>query len=73
MTFGFGLFSKKKMNNPQLTENMQTDWLHMLDDYRDEKYTLNSDYHDFWNDLLYQYFNELPLGESTESDYTRGS
>ena len=41
----------------------------MLDGYWDEKNTPCSDIFDFWPDCLYQYFNELPLGEAIESDY----
>ena len=40
----------------------------MLDEYWDEKDTpyINDSY--FWPDRLYEYFNEIPLGESIESD-----
>ena len=48
---------------------MQTDWLQMLDEYWDKKYTPYSDYYDFQPDWLYQYFNELPLGKAIESAY----
>ena len=48
---------------------MQKYWLHMLDDYWDEKYTPYSDDDYFWHDWLYQYFNELPIGEAIESAY----
>ena len=41
----------------------------MLDDYWDEKDTTYSYYYAFWPDWLYQYFNDLPLGEAIESAY----
>ena len=69
MTSKFESFSKSKNNNLYLTESMQTDWLHMLDDYLNEKDTPYSDGFDFWPDTLYQYFNVIPLGEATESAY----
>ena len=37
ITYKFEFFSKNKMNNPYLTEIMQTDCLQMLDAYWDEK------------------------------------
>ena len=37
MTSKFELFSNEKMNNIYPTESMQTDWLHILDEYWDEK------------------------------------
>ena len=39
----------------------------MLDEYWDGKDTPYSDDFGFWTDWLYQYFDELPLGESNES------
>ena len=57
-------FSKNKKNNPYLTERMPADLLQMLDAYWDEKNTPYSDDFYFWPDWLYQYFNELPFGES---------
>ena len=60
------------MNNLYLTEIMLTDWLNILDDYRDEKDTTYSYYYGFCPDWLYQYFNELFLGESIESAYLMG-
>ena len=46
MTSKFELFSTGKMNNLYITESMQTNWMHMLDDYRDEKDTPYSDDYD---------------------------
>ena len=57
------------MNHLYLNENVRTYWLQMLDYYWDETDTLYSDYYYFWPDWLYQYFNELPLGEAIESDH----
>ena len=57
MTSKFELFSKNKMNNLYLTESMQTDWLHMLDEYWDKKDTPCSDDFYLWPDWLYQYSN----------------
>ena len=48
---------------------MRTYWLHMLYDYCYEKDTPYSYNYDFWPDWLYQYFNEMPLGEAIESAY----
>ena len=39
MTSKFEFFSKKKMNALYITEIMQTDWLHMLYGYWEERYT----------------------------------
>ena len=69
MTYKFEFFSKKQMTNIYLTESMRSDWLHMLDDYWDEKYTPYSDDDCFWPDWLYQYVNELPIGEAIKSAY----
>ena len=69
MTSKFEQFSQKKMNNIYLTEIIRTYWLQMLDEYFDEKDTPYSDDFDLWPDQLYQYFNELPLYKSIESDY----
>ena len=55
------------MNNLYLTKSMRTDWLHMLDEYWDEKDTPYSDDFDFWPDWLFQYYNELQLVEDIES------
>ena len=66
MTSRFKLFLKKKH---YLTESMQIYWLHILYDYLDEKDTPYSDDSYLWPDCFYQYFNELPLGESIESSY----
>ena len=66
MTTKFELFSKNKINNIYLTESMRKDWLHMLYDYWDEKDTPYPDDYYFWTNLLYQYFNELSLGEAIE-------
>ena len=49
-------FLREKTNHLYLTEIMKTDWLHMLDDYWNEKDTPYSDEYDFWSDWLYQYF-----------------
>ena len=43
----------------------------MLDEYWDEKYTPYWDDFYFCPDWLYQYFNEIPLGESIESAYLK--
>ena len=43
---------------------MQTDWLHMLDEYWDEVDTHYSRDFQFWPEWLFQYYNELPLGEA---------
>ena len=64
MTSKFELFSNNKMNNQYLTEIMRTNWLQILDEYWDEKYTPYSYDSDFWPDFLYKYLNELPLYES---------
>ena len=69
--FKFELFSKKIFNNTYLTGIIQLDWLHMLDAYWDEKYMPCSDDFISWPHWLYQYFNELPLGESIESSYLK--
>ena len=57
------------MNDIYLTEITKTDWLQMLDEYRDKEYTPYSDDFDFWPDWLFQYYNEQPFVESIESDY----
>ena len=41
----------------------------MIDEYWDEKETLYLDDYDLWTYWLHQYFNELLLYESIESDY----
>ena len=48
---------------------MKTHWLQMLNGYWDEKYTPYSYNYDFQLDWLYQYFDELMLGEDLESFY----
>ena len=55
------------MNNIYLTESIQTDWLHMFDKYWYERNTPYSDDFEFWHQWLFQYFNEMPLGEAIES------
>ena len=69
MTSEFEFFSKIKMNNIYLTEIMWTCWLHMLDEYWDKKDTPSSDDFGFWPDWLFQYYNELLLGEAIKSSY----
>ena len=59
------------MNNIYLTETMQTDWIQMLDEYWYKTNKPYSDDYDLCPNRLYQYFNELPLGESIESAYLR--
>ena len=48
---------------------MRIDWLHMLDEYWYEIDTPHSDDFDFCSNWLFQYYNELLLGEAIESDY----
>ena len=48
---------------------MKIDWLQMVDEYWDERDTPYSDDFEFYTEWLFQYFNELPLGESIESAY----
>ena len=48
---------------------MQTDWLQMLDEYWDEKYTPYSDDYYLRPYFLFRYLNELTLGKSIESSY----
>ena len=60
----FDFFSEKKMDALYLTESMLTEWLHMLDAYCDEKDTSYSDDFGFWPEWLFEYFNDLPLGEA---------
>ena len=48
---------------------MLIDWLHMLDEYWDEKDTTYSYDFDLLPDCLYKYFNELPFSEAIGSDY----
>ena len=50
---------------------MQTYWLQILDEYWDEKDTPHSEYFNLWPDWLFQYYNELVLGESIESAYLK--
>ena len=57
------------MNSIYLTEIVQTDWLHMLDEYWYKGYTPYSGNFYFWHGWFFQYYNELPLGETIESDY----
>ena len=52
-----------------LTEIMQTSWLHMLDKYWGKGDTFYSDCFDIYPEWLFQYYNELPLGESIGSAY----
>ena len=68
MTSNFELFQRKK-NDLYLTEIIRTYWIHILDEYRDEKYTPYSDGFYFWPDWQYQYLNELQLGEAIGSSY----
>ena len=48
---------------------MRTDFPQILDECWDEKYTPYSYDFDLWPDWLFQYYNELPLGEYIESAY----
>ena len=57
------------MNIIYLTESIQADWLHMLDEYWDERDTPYPDGFDFWPDWLFKYYNDQPLVESIESAY----
>ena len=41
----------------------------MVDEYWDERDTPYSDDFEFYTEWLFQYFNELPLGESIETAY----
>ena len=63
----FELFSKNKMNSVYLTESMQTDWLQILYSYWGEVDTPYSGDFYFCNEWLFQYYNDLPLGEAIES------
>ena len=65
----FELFPKNKMNNIYLAEIMGTDWLQMLDEYRDEKGTPYSDYFYFCPYWLFKYCNKISLGEDIGSAY----
>ena len=68
-TTRFELFSKIKTNYLYLTESMQTYWVHMLDEYSEERDTPHLDDFEFCPECFFQYLNELPLGEAIESDY----
>ena len=48
---------------------MRTDWLHMSYECWDEIDTPYVDDFEFYPEWLFQYFNELPLGEDIESAY----
>ena len=48
---------------------MQTDWMHKLYKYWEEEDTTYSGDFDFWPEWLFQYYNEMPLGEAIESAY----
>ena len=48
---------------------MRTDWLQMLDKQWEERYTTYSDDFEFWPEWLFQYLNELTLGEAIEIAY----
>ena len=48
---------------------MKTDWLYMLDAYWDEEDKTYSGGFYFWSDWLFQYYNEIPLGEAIKSAY----
>ena len=69
MTYKFEFFSKNKMNNLYITKIMRACWMHMLDYYWDEKDIPYSDDHGFWADWVYNYSNELLLGEDIKSAY----
>ena len=65
----FEQFSKNKINAIHLTKIMQTDQVHMLYEYWDEKDTPYSDDYYFQPDWLYQYLNKMPLSDAIESNY----
>ena len=69
MTYRLDFFSKNKINHLYINEILRTDFPQMLDEYWDERDTPISDGFDFWPDWLFQYYNELPLGEDIESAY----
>ena len=48
---------------------MQTYWMHKLYKYWEEEDTTYSGDFDFWPEWLFQYYNELSLGESSKSAY----
>ena len=48
---------------------MRTTLLQTLYKYWDEEPTTHSDDFGFWPEWLFQYYNELTLGDAIESDY----
>ena len=69
ITYRFEFLSKKKTNDIHLNKSIGTDWIHVLDKYWDEGYIPYSNDFDLWPEWLFQYYNELTLGESIESAY----
>ena len=57
------------MNALYLIEIIRTDWLHVLDENWEERDATYLNDFEFWTEWLFQYFNELKLGEAIESDY----
>ena len=57
------------MDSIYLTEIMPTYWLQILDEYQEEVDTPYSGGFDLCLQLLFRYYNELPLGEAIESDF----
>ena len=63
MTSNFELLSKNEMDALYITRSMWTDWLQTSDEKWYESNTPQSGYFDIWPDWLFQYYNELSLGD----------
>ena len=57
------------MNALYLPKTTQTDWLHMLYEYWEERDTPYQDDFDSWHNQFFKYLNEIPLCEAIESAY----
>ena len=67
MRYKFEAFSKNKMDTLYLTESMITEWLQTIDELCYEVDKTYSSGFDLWTHWLFQYYNELNLGEAIES------
>ena len=65
----FEAFTMNRMYALYLTEGTRTEWLQRMDEYWNRVDKPYSGGFDFYPQWLFQYYNELPLGEAIESAY----
>ena len=65
----FEAFPKNKMYELHITEIIGTDWPHTLNEYWYQVYTPYLGDFYFYPEWLFQYYNEIPIGEYIESYY----